>query len=395
MTAPKPRKSKPPPKTRPAKPRRPAAPKPSRNGTPAQPLVYTVDQPPPNSGPEFLDRFVPFNQDGTTTEGRLMSQVKPQIVSWFVEQWVARGCLSLVVGPRNCGKGTFGAWLSSLAQRPAIIPGWEESTEHMLIPRLLKAGCVPHRVRILDQKTVSLPSDARWLTSVLRTHQCDLLWIDPIDSVMSEESRRDGSAVRAGLESLARLAHDLGIPVIGVRHPGKLAGNVCRGFTEWQDVPRQILELQHDLGPPERRTIRRWKDPWGWGRQPREFTLEGEAGQPRTFKLGGLVDEDSLDSTASLEPVDRWQIDQAEKLIRAVLAEGEQDSVMVYGHAERERIGERTMRRAARRIPVHIYRDGHGASHKSVWSLNKRPDSPATPATPDRDSDTPLPPPSQ
>lgn len=239
----------------------------------------------------------------------------------------------------------------------------------MLIPRLATAGVKLSRCRIFGQRRVSIPADVHWLTSVLRTHQCDMLWIDPLDSLMSEESRRDGYAVRVGLEALSHMAADLGIPVLGVRHPGKDPKNVCRGFTEWRDVPRQILEVMHDEGPPERRFVRRWKDPCGWGRSPRQFTLDGEPGSPLVFRLGDESTDDDVDSLSHMDRLERSMIDEAESLLKEILKEDWQPSAIVRSAAQAEGITDTILRRAARRIGYKKARGGQGKAHVCYWAL--------------------------
>lgn len=90
-----------------------------------------------------------------------------------------------------------------------------------------------------------------------------------------------------------------------------------------------------------------------------------------TFELGEPVAVDDADTIGVGDTVDRWMVDEACELIRALLRDGEVLSTTVYKHAEEQRLRERTVRLAARRLGVEIRREGSGLEHRSHWSLKQ------------------------
>jgi len=315
--------------------------------------------------------------------GRLLSSVIVRPFTWFIDGLVPHAQLTFVCGHPETGKSTFGAWLCAQARRPAILPGYEEDVEVQLAPRLVTAGLDTSSCLLLDRRLWVMPEDRELLTQVLKKHRTDLLWVDPVDSYLKLISENDPEGVRTGLESLCKVSRDVPCSVVAVRHPGKTGGNLCPGSRQWRAVPRMILELRLDPGPPETRYLRTDRDPDGRGRLTFKYTLEGEAGKPKLFRLGDRVGAREMDGTDLSDPLERKMIDEAEILIKGILGAGEMDSVTVYAMADKEKLRERTVRYAARRLGVVIDRRGSGKDHRSVWSL---PDS-GTPAV------TPPPPP--
>jgi hypothetical protein len=375
----------------PKKPRQPA--KPSTNGRKpprprqAKPMgeepqdQWGWDQPLPNSGPQQPDP--PEYQPGASRagSGRLASEIPAETVTWLVPDLVPCATLIFAVGRPSSGKSTFGAWLCGQAVRPCILPGYEESVGSTMLPRLMANRVMLPLCRILDDRVWTLPHDRGPLTAVLQQHRADLLWIDPVDSYVGSDAERSGVAVREALESLCRLARDVPCAVVCARHPGKAAGNLCPGYKEWLAVPREVLEITHDRGPPERRFLRRTKDPWSLGRTPREFTLLGEPGEPKRFSLGPQVEESEAEAIDLPDPVERSMLDQAREMILALLAEGRMDSSAVRSAAEKEGIKDGILGRAKRRLGVKVVREGVGREHKSYWALSHTL-TPSTLATP-------------
>jgi len=317
--------------------------------------------------------------------GRLASCVASRPVSWFIPDLVPKECLTMLIGPPDAGKSTCGAWMCSVAKRPAILPGYEESVEIMLRPRLEKNGVKLNQCLLLDGRPWQLPHDRQLITDTLIRHGADLLWVDPIDTYVSDCSENEGQGVREALESFARIATDVGCAVVAVRHPGKNPNNLCPGSRQWRAVPRVILQISVDDGPPIRRFMKMFRDPFGSGNKPREVHLEGFDRQPKVFRLGDLAKPSDVESASVSDVIERTMIDSAAELLKLLLANGEVESSNVYKHMEQERFKDRTVRLAARRLNVFIRREGSGLEHRSLWSLTDS----GTPAHPE--SDTPKP----
>jgi len=343
----------------------------------------------------------PFQNDppeyrpGNSRIGRgcLASDVEDESLEWFFDPLFPYKILSMVVGDKNTGKSTFGAWLCANAKRPAVLPGFEESISLGLNPRLRANDAVLESTLVLRDRRFVLPGDRGFLTTILQDFGCDLLWVDPVSSYIGEVSENDGPGVRVALEALAQVAVDVGCAVVCARHPGKAPGNVMPGSREWANVPRVIVQLHYYEGPPVSRLITPWKDGFGVGWKARAFELVGPPRTPKRFVLGEVADSRAAELVAVSDKVERWKIDQAAEFLIGYLAGQQIDSREVYLAAEKERFSDRTLLRAMREVGGVIVREGSGKEHRAMWSLPPHlggPDlePPAPPPTPP----PPLPP---
>jgi hypothetical protein len=292
-------------------------------------------------------------------------------VEWFLQPFIPRGMLSMVVGAAGSGKSTFLAHLMSKARNTIMLPGFEEDFEVMTLPRLEVCGVDLARVHVLDRGDWTLPACHARLVNEVKRWDADLVVIDPISSYLDEmASENDARAVRTALEAVSRVARETRAACVAVRHPGKGSGNVMVGSREWRAVPRSIVELLMDSGPTPSRMIQLHKDSLGQGTMPRRFDLVGEPGQPRRFEIGDLVAESEVYLAQEVpDRLERGKVDRACDLIRCLLADGEMLAKEVYRRAEEEKLSDRTMDRAAAKLEIVRRREGQGADHRSYWSL--------------------------
>lgn len=310
-------------------------------------------------------------------KGRMANRIPRGEPSFFLDPFIPRAALTFVVGMPSSGKSTFGAWLAAQADRPVVLPGLEEDVGCATLPRFAAAQVALERCLFLDDRQWSMPYDRQQLTDLLRAHGADLLWVDPIDSYVTECHENEGPSVRAALEAFSKVARDVPCTIVAARHPGKDPTNLCPGSRNWRAVPREIIELRYDEGPPVRRILRLRKDPFSRQPGPRSYRLDGAPGVPKVFALAEVVGASEADTLGLADVVDRWRVDEAAEFLRDLLAEGEVPSTTVYQLAEKERLSERTVRLAARRIGVLIRREGKGLEHRSAWRLDSTPATPA------------------
>lgn len=337
--------------------------KPAKPSTPRKPRVKAT-QPPPD--PAALPKV-----SSALTGGVVLSKVKARSLEWFLDPWIPKGMLSLVVGRPNTGKSSFLAWIMSQAKRVVLMPGFEEVLEVLMLPRFVVHGVNLDNVLCLNDQHYSPQDQKDLLIRQIRSWRADLVVIETVDSYLPGDcSENDGQAVRPFLEALETIAEQTGAAVIGSRHPGKDADNVMRGSQAWGAVPRVQLELVRDDGPPIRRFIRPYK--YGVGPEPasQSFELVTSPGLPPVFKFGLAAERSMVDLARDVpDALDRSFVQMAEGMLRALLSDSEKESSLVLMEGRKEGLSERTVYRAAKSLGVVISRKGQGREHKSHWSL--------------------------
>lgn len=302
---------------------------------------------------------------------RSLMEYSPGRTDWFLQPYIPRGALTLVVGEAAVGKSSFIAWLLSQATSALFFPGFEENFGVQTLPRLRVYPTAGDNINVFEGPDWKFPDCKTRLIRHASALRADLIVFDPISSYLVDgASENDGAFVRQALEAAAEVAAAVNAAVVGARHPGKSAGNVMVGSREWRNVPRSIVQLLVDLGPPVRRMIRLFKDSLGQGESVREYHLDGEPGSPLTFRLGEKVEAEEANVASKLaDDIDRSRFRQAKELLQRLLAEEEQESAYVYGQGEKEKISDRTMHRAAQALGIVMRREGAGKNHKCYWSL--------------------------
>lgn len=303
------------------------------------------------------------------SHGRIAAAMQRQGLRWFLPGWIGRDMLSVVVGRKNVGKSSFLAWLMGQAKRPAILPGFEESVEVMMLPRWQAHGVPLADLLVLDDQHYSPVLQKTLLTGVLQEHRCDLLVIENLDSYLPDgHSENDSQCVRPYLEALHGIAAATGCAVVGTRHPGKIADNICRGSQAWETAPRITLVLEREDGPLPAHWL--WCHRCGVGPipEPLGYTLVREGEAPPVFTLASASDRQAL-AIAQQAPdqLDRARLQVAIDLLQALLQEDWVEARTVFAEGEKERLGESTLRRAARILGVKTRREGSGLNHKSFW----------------------------
>lgn len=335
----------------------PSTPPPTRIWAPPRPPLPVAPAPsaPPAEAPPVV----------------LLSDIAERPIDWLLVPWVPRGMVTALAGETAVGKSTFQAHLASVAKRPILMPG-EEDVARAIVPRMKANGVDCRAVAVIrPSQDWELPFARGRLLKAIAAHGADLVLLDPIDDYLATGfSDCDYSAVRALLQGLRQVAESTGAAIVITRNSGKDRNNVMVGSRAWGTVPRSIVELLKDPGPPPRRIIRPFKDSMGQDAPARYFDLVGEKGAPKTWRWGDEVAAGVVE-LAKEEPdrIERLKIDQAEQLLLAVLATGEMESADVYRAAEREGIKDRTLRRAAERLGVQLRREGTRQEHRCYWSL--------------------------
>lgn len=340
------------------------------SSSPACPPVTAPATPPPPPTCVSLTSH-PAPQNPTPERAtRRASDIIPRNPSWFFPPWLPKGELSLVVGLPGTGKSSYSAWLITRAKATVLLPGHEGSAETMLMGRLLAHKVDLHNVHVLDRRHLTMPSNVKSLIAEVRDAGADLVIADPIDTYLDEGiSENDAAGVRPALEAFQKVAEETGAAVVGIRHPGRVAGNVCPGSRAWRAVPRRIVELCTDLSSPPRHFLHCFKP--GIGAPPADtyFALVHPQGDGApTFVLGELVrPEEAEVSLMVTDKTQRHQLERACEFIRVVLAEGKQDAGYMLSQGLKLGLSASTLYNAARRMGVRFESEGGGLSAKHFW----------------------------
>lgn len=248
---------------------------------------------------------------------------------WFVSPWFEKGALSIVIGKGGVGKSTLVAWLAAQAKAAMLFPGMEESVAVATVPRLKANGADLARIRLMDDGKYLFPNDANKIADAAKKLGVDVILLDPIDSYIGHGvSENDAQGVRAFLESLSWLATQADAAVIGIRHPGKAAGNKSRGSQSWHNVPRSIVELVPDSSSRAKLIMRHEKSSNGPKAKARYYFLAGDEGKHRQFAFGEQLDGSQEELAAILDDrIGRKGVEAVCKLIYNMFAEEDQPRV--------------------------------------------------------------------
>jgi len=291
---------------------------------------------------------------------------------WFYKPWVPRHTYTLLAGRSSAGKSTFGAFLASKAERPLILPG-EEDIKRVALPRLLKAGVDPTNVKWMPAGEHWLfPRDRQKLVNHIKRENRDFVFVDPIDPYLEEADREnENAAMRRVLECFRQVAEECGIAIVLIRHPSRDKDSIIGGSRAFDNHPRAILKLALLPGSWTQGIIEPHKPPLGRRTPPTYYELVGEEEEPKQFVFGQLVPTARAREAGEVDDrMEREKIDQTEKLLLALLGDGEpMESKEVYKYARQEEIKDRTLRYAATRLGVVMIREGIRHDHRCYWSL--------------------------
>ncbi|WP_052062081.1 AAA family ATPase [Rhodococcoides fascians] len=350
-----------------------------------------------------LQEFVPIEIPGETYGARRLritrgSEVKTRRVQWIMPDWIPAGSLTLLAGREGLGKSTIAASICAAitrgmtegelqgTPRNVLYIHTEDAREFTVAPRLQAAGADMDRVLFVDVQTdttddgtLILPLDTLALEKVIAKHDVAFVVLDAATSSMSSElSGKDDRAVRQYLEPLSQLAGRRDCVVFGLCHFGKRdgadTGKLILGSIAWSQVARSVLSVALDddsgnlvvtntkgnLAPRTRSmeariastTIRTDDGDTEVG----AIEWLGESTRDARELLGGSDDSDTDDRTEA----EAWLADYLEQ-------HGRPSAKQVKADAAKERIAERTLKRAAKKLGV-VYTT-EGFPRTSRWSL--------------------------
>jgi hypothetical protein len=293
-------------------------------------------------------------------------------VDWYHWPWIARGIYTLIVGHPSAGKSTFGASLAAKSHRSLILPG-EEDVKRVVLPRLLAADADLSRVSFLrPDNALAFPRDGERFIDILQQTGADFVLIDPLDSYLGDSvDENHNGPVRRVLDCFARAAEATGIALVVVRHPGKAAQNLLAGSRAFRSHPRSILQLTTLAGVDDKGILSAYKPPFGIRATPIYYELVGAEGEAKRFVSGEEAPYVRVEEAVHVcDRIDRSKIDEAEELVRLLLADGKElTSKEIYLMAAQDCISDRLVRYAALRLCVTRTWSGRRHDTTCKWRL--------------------------
>lgn len=321
------------------------------------------------------------------------SQVKPKRLEWWEAGLVLRSAINLLAAREGKGKSTVASsWAARETKNGGTVLwiGTEESREHAIVPRLMAAGADMDRVIFVDVQTeigtgaLVFPLDLEAIEDVIRSCAVTMVFLDPAKAVVPPGfSGNDDVAVRQYLEPIAALAHRRQVTIVGLAHFGKRmgadSGQLMLGSVAWSQVARCVLSIAEDEDSGTR-VLTNTKANYAGTDRSVEFRIVGtsididegtaEIGTVEwlgdtTVDARDLLGGDDNDDAAERTAAENWLQDYLNK-------QGPTPSKVVKADAAKERISDRTLKRAKKKLGIQDHSSGFPRT--STWYLPSQAD---------------------
>lgn len=329
----------------------------------------------------------------TSAVGILLSDVRPERVTWLWDARIPRGKLTVLDGDPGLGKSTLSLDIAAHVSRGVPLPGSTEPSKaagvvllsaeddlaDTIRPRLDAAGANVSRVLALrtipgdDSMPPSIPDDLDLIEQAIERVQAALVVVDPLMAFLGADvDAHKDQGVRRALHRLSALAEDTGAAVLVVRHLNKAVGGnpLYRGGGSIGIVAaaRAGLLVGRDPDDATRRVLASTKCNLAAEPESLSFHLEQHDEASRVVwdgvsahGAGMLLAESDGDPSA---------LDEAKEVVADILAAGPVASPDLRRRALGEGVSERTMRRA--RSALGCVKRKAGMTGGWTWELPNR-----------------------
>lgn len=325
-----------------------------------------------------------------------LADVLPEPVRWLWPSWMPSGSLVVLDGDPGLGKSTLTLDLAAristgralpplegldLGYSPAgiLLLGAEDSLKHTVRPRLDAAGADNTLIYSLEgmrcaeepDRAVQLPYDLEEMVETIRTHRVKLAVVDPLMAFLGGEfDAHKDQDVRRCLRPLSKLAEDLDIVILLLRHLNKLSGGpaLYRGGSSIgiSGAARASLIVGRDPDPAQDRHVLAMNK-CNLTKRPESlaYTIEA-AGMGSRIVWQGPVDlgpNDILGHGGA--PAKRSDRQTTQTWLSALLADGPVSVEEIEEEAHNAGHGWRTVEKAKKDLGVRSKRDSEAWS----WEL--------------------------
>jgi hypothetical protein len=237
-----------------------------------------VTQDPPYSDSEiekWAERMWDSYREGMTVEEaqaylhiKRGSEIAPRSVSFVWKPFLQKSAFHLLVGPKGVGKGSTLAWAAAQMTQGQLDDGtprrvlWistEDSFDIDVIPRI-RAQSGEADMILCVQQSVRLPQDIPALRATCEAENVGMVIIDPIVGTTGGIDSNDEGSVIDAIGGLNKLADDLDICIVGVRHQGKGTERSglerVLGSVAWVNTPRAVIGISQEDDNHFERTVK-------------------------------------------------------------------------------------------------------------------------------------------
>ncbi len=336
-----------------------------------------------------------FEERAPRAVARKLSEIERETVSWLWPNFLPDRKLTILDGMPGVGKSTLTSEIAarissgkgfpdgkSMEPKGVVFIAVEDGVADTIKPRVLAAGGDEehaHFIHIEQNGNEITPDLEVHLPAIRKAIEeignVGLLIIDPIMALLgnSVDSYRDQD-VRKVTTPLGRLAEELNLAILIVRHPNKGSSNnaLIRGGGSMAFIGAARVGWVVGKNPenPDIRVLAISKSNIGTMSESLEFQLVNDATYEcaRVEWLGSSkFTADNLYESQNLE--EKSQTDEGMEWLQEFLSEGGMDSATIKREADKLGISQKALRRAREKMKVVIRREGSGSSTMSFWSL--------------------------
>lgn len=198
-----------------------------------------------------------------------LSMLRPRRIDWLWPGYVPLRKVTILDGDPGLGKSTLVLDLAARGSIGGLAPTGdrlgdafttivvtaEDDPEDTILPRLLRAGGDPARLRVVIK--LNLPADIQRLRMTVLNHHARLVVIDPLVAYLGDHVKtNDDHNVRRALEPLAAMIAELDAALVAIRHLNKKVGEdaIYRGGGSigFTGLARSVLAVGRDPSDAER-----------------------------------------------------------------------------------------------------------------------------------------------
>jgi hypothetical protein len=326
---------------------------------------------------------------------RKLADIELEEVTWIWPNFLADNKITIVDGFPGVGKSTLTSEIAArittgtpfpngIERKPrdVVFIAVEDGVADTIKPRVAAAGGNEqhaHVIHIEQEGNEITPDLERHLECIKEAIQeignVGLLIIDPIMALLgnSVDSYRDQD-VRRVTTPLGRLAVELNLAILIVRHPNKSPSNnaLLRGGGSMAFIGSARVGWVIGKHPdnPDIRVLAISKSNIGTVNESLEFQLTNDDTYncARIEWIGSSkLTADNLYESQNLE--EKSLSDEAKEWLEEFLSQGGMDKATIQREAQKLGISVKSLRLAREKLGITPKRQGSGTSHTSMWAL--------------------------